>query len=123
MSSTSGGSGRDRDKNRKYASGAAKRKAKEERIARESKVLSKVPKISELFSPTATCRDANAPCNSIDTHIDLQPLQLEQCDEDASRELTAVAMTASSTTTADQPEKPDKSTDTLTSGDPSKFNR
>ena len=36
---------------RKYESGAAKRKAKEERVARESKVLSKVPKISTLFSP------------------------------------------------------------------------
>ena len=35
----------------KYESGAAKRKANEERVARESKVLSKVPKISTLFSP------------------------------------------------------------------------
>ena len=40
MSSTGGSGGRDRDKSRKYASGAAKRKAKEERLARESKVLS-----------------------------------------------------------------------------------
>ncbi|XP_046864353.1 uncharacterized protein LOC124458367 [Xenia sp. Carnegie-2017] len=53
MSSTSGGGNRDRDKNRKYASGAAKRKAKDERILRESKVLSKMPKISELFPPKA----------------------------------------------------------------------
>ena len=45
------GDGRDRDKNHKYESGAAKRKAKEERVARESKVLNKVPKISTLFSP------------------------------------------------------------------------
>ena len=37
--------GRDRDKNRQYDSGAAKRKAREERAARESEVLSKVPKI------------------------------------------------------------------------------
>ena len=69
MSSTSGGNRRDCDKNRKYASGAAKRKAKEERIARESKVLSKVPKISELFSPTATCRDANAPASSAGSYL------------------------------------------------------
>ena len=52
MSSQGGrGGGRDRDKNRKYESGAAKRKAKEERVVRESKVLSKVPKISTLFFP------------------------------------------------------------------------
>ena len=62
---------------------------------------------------------ANAPCNSVDTHLDLQPLQLEQCDGDAFHELTTVAMTASSTTMADEPEKPDKSTSPLTSGDPS----
>ena len=52
MSSQGGrGGGRDRDKNRKYESGAAKRKAKEERVVRKSKALSKVPKISTLFSP------------------------------------------------------------------------
>ena len=52
MSSKGGcGGGRDSDKNRKYDSGAARRKAKEERVAQESKVLSKVPKISTLFSP------------------------------------------------------------------------
>ena len=50
MSSTGGG-GRDRDKNRKYVSGAAKRKARQERESRESKILSNVPKISELFLP------------------------------------------------------------------------
>ena len=46
-----GSGGRDIDKHRKYNSGAAKRKAREEREARESEVLSKVPKISELFFP------------------------------------------------------------------------
>ena len=52
MSSQGGrGGGRDWDKNRKYESGGAKPKAKEERVARESNVLSKVPKISTLFSP------------------------------------------------------------------------
>ena len=52
MSSQGGrGGGRDRDKNRKYESGAAKSKAKEERVVRKSKALSKVPKISTLFSP------------------------------------------------------------------------
>ena len=52
MSSQGGrGGGRDRDENRKYESGAAKRKAKEERVPQECKVLSKVPKISSLFSP------------------------------------------------------------------------
>lgn len=50
MSSTGGG-GRDRDKNRKYVSGAAKRKARQEFESRDSKILSKVPKISELFLP------------------------------------------------------------------------
>ena len=49
-SSTGESGGRDCDKSCKYASGAAKRKAKEEQLARESKVLSKVPKISEMFS-------------------------------------------------------------------------
>ncbi|CAB4019206.1 zinc finger MYM-type 1-like [Paramuricea clavata] len=52
MSSQGGrGGGRDRDKNHKYESGAAKRKAKLERVVQESKVLSKVPKISTLFFP------------------------------------------------------------------------
>ena len=50
MSSQSGrGGGRDRDKNRKYESGAAKRKAKEERVARESKVLSKSLRYPHCF--------------------------------------------------------------------------
>ena len=49
MRSTGGSGGRDHDKSCKYASGAAKRKAKEEeRLAQESKVLSKVPKISKI---------------------------------------------------------------------------
>ena len=81
MSSTGESGGRDRDKSCKYASGAAKRKAKEERLARESKVLSKVlskvPKISEMFSPTAMSRvgdsAGNAPCKRTDAQ-DLQPL-------------------------------------------------
>ena len=50
MNSAGGGGGRDRDKGRKYQSGSGKRKAKEERAAREKKVLSKMPKISEMFS-------------------------------------------------------------------------
>ena len=50
MSSTGGG-GRDRDKNRKYVAGAAKRKARQERESRDSKILSKLPKLSELFLP------------------------------------------------------------------------
>ena len=42
-------SGRDRDMGRQYESGAAKRKAKEERVARETKVLTKMPKLTGLF--------------------------------------------------------------------------
>ena len=42
-------SGRDRDMCRQYDSGAAKRKAKEERVARETKVLTKMPKLMRLF--------------------------------------------------------------------------
>ena len=81
MSSTGESGGRDRDKSRKYASGAAKRKAKEERLARENKVLSKVPKISEMFSLTATSRVGNsagdAPCKSTVAQ-DLQPLPFDE---------------------------------------------
>jgi hypothetical protein len=50
MNSAGGRGGRDRDKGRKYQSGSGKRKAKEERAAREKKVLSKMQKNSEMFS-------------------------------------------------------------------------
>ena len=39
-------SSRGRDMGRQYESGAAKRKAKEERVARETKVLTKMPKLT-----------------------------------------------------------------------------
>ncbi|CAB3979860.1 Hypothetical predicted protein [Paramuricea clavata] len=58
MNSAGGGGGRDRDKGRKYQSGSGKRKAKEERAAREKKVLSKMPKISEMLSATKTSNSA-----------------------------------------------------------------
>ena len=45
---------RDRHMRRQYDSGATKRKAREEQAARESEVLSKVPKLSELFFLKAT---------------------------------------------------------------------
>jgi hypothetical protein len=48
--------GRDCDKGRKYQSGSGKCKAKEERAAMEKKVLSKMQKISEMFSPKTTVR-------------------------------------------------------------------
>ena len=118
MSSTGGSGGRDRDKSRKYASGAAKRKAKEERLARESKVLSKVPKISEMFSPTATSRvedsGGDALCKSTDAQ-DLQPLQYE---ESASSQLTTSTEASTfSTSTTTIPEKPDRSTELVTADD------
>ena len=74
MSSTSGG-GRDRDKNRKQDSGAAKHKAKEQRAARGSNVLSKVPKITALFRPK--CADTSGETSdtgssSIDALADVQ---------------------------------------------------
>ena len=42
MNSAGGGGGRDLDKGRKYQPGSGKRKAKEERAARENKVLSRM---------------------------------------------------------------------------------
>ena len=124
MSSTGGSGGRDRVKSRKYASGAAKRKAKEERLARESKVLSKVAKISEMFSPTATSRvgdsGGDALCKSTDAQ-DLQPLQYE---ESASSQLTTSTEASTfSTSTTTIPEKPDRSTELVTADDdPSSLN-
>ena len=114
MSSTGESGGRDRDKSRKYASGAAKRKAKEERLARESKVLSKVPRISEMFSPTATSRvgdsAGDAPCKSTDAQ-DLQPLQSDELTT------STEASTTCSTWTTTVPEKPDKPTELVTADD------
>lgn len=73
---SSAGGGRDRDKKRKHVSGAAKRKAKEERAARERNLLSKVPKISTLFSskgsaltPSGETSDANASSSSISVDV------------------------------------------------------
>ena len=71
MSSTGGSGGCDRDKSRKYASRRAKRKAKKERLAWESKVLIKVSKIlCQMFSMMATSRvgdpGGDAPCKSTD---------------------------------------------------------
>ena len=89
MSSTGGGSGaggsHDRDRNLKYGSGAAKRKAKQEREARESKVLSKVPKISELFllksgGDNATESNVEGPTDS----------QTHQHDQEAARQSTTI---------------------------------
>ena len=116
MSSTGESGGHDHAKSCKCASGAAKRKAKEERLSRESKVLSKVPKISEMFSPTATSRvgdsAGDAPCKSTDA----QDLQLLQFDESVSTELTTSTevSTRCSTWTTTVPEKPDKSTELVT---------
>lgn len=108
MSSSSGG--RDRDKNRTYKSGATKRKAREERVARESKALSKVPKISELFPKSS---GGNATGSSEDRVTDFQP---PQQDEDASGEST----TPISTTVTDSvPEEPGMFAESLTSDDPS----
>ncbi|XP_028404819.1 zinc finger MYM-type protein 5-like [Dendronephthya gigantea] len=109
MSSTGGGGDCNRDKNCKYASKAAKRKAKDERIAWERKVLSKVPKISELFSPTTNSTGGNAPYSSVDAHLDAL-----QYDESASCEPTT-----NPEAIADAVEKPVKPAKSLASGDPS----
>ncbi|XP_046862046.1 zinc finger MYM-type protein 1-like [Xenia sp. Carnegie-2017] len=88
MSSTSGGGNRDRDKNRKYASGAAKRKAKDERILRESKVLSKMPKISELFPPKAD--EGSSELTAADEAMTTMAEAVEEPDtSDTSKELTS----------------------------------
>ena len=81
---SSSGSGRERDKQCQYQSGAAKRKAKEERIAREREVLSKVPKISTLFSSQSTaCSPSQTSSTNSSASAELGLSQPGQLDEGA----------------------------------------
>ena len=114
--SSAGSGGRDRDKNRKYVSGAAKRKAREERVSRESKALSKVPKISELFSPKSS--GGNEIGSSVDVVSDFQP---QQNDEGASGESTISTAAMSTTMTDSVPQPHNISTESLPSDDSASF--
>ena len=111
------GCGRDRDKNRKYESGAAKRKAKEERVARESKVLSKVPKIFTLFSPNTS--GGNIGANA--TGFSAQSLTVSQSVRNPFESAISNTATIATVVTVSVPERSDE-TLTMTSdlfGDPS----
>ena len=94
------------------------RNAREERVSQESKALSKVPKISELFSPKSS--SGNETGSSVNVISDFQP---QQNSEGASGESTAAISTAtmSTTMTDSVPQPHNISTKSLPSDDPASF--
>ena len=110
--------GRDRDKNRHYDSGAAKRKAREERAARESEVLSKVPKISELYFPMSS-----AACAGTGNIVDAVPdVQHQQHDEGVSSGESGMAATMEATEAGSALKLPYLMGTSMTLDDPSNSN-